>query len=88
MQTTEVYVYDDTGQSTQIHPNDNPMFLNKQKEKALYMVWLGHSIKNELSAMVKSILFKRNAALRVTNNALCLMSGLVSGIWVGTYCST
>ena len=28
----------------------------------------------------KSILFQRHAALRVTNNALCLMSGLVSGI--------
>ena len=28
----------------------------------------------------KSILFQRNAALLVTNNALCLMSGLVSGI--------
>ena len=28
------------------------------------------------------------AALLVTNNALCLMSGLVSGIWGGTYCST
>ena len=28
----------------------------------------------------KSILFQRHAALLVTNNALCLMSGLVSGI--------
>ena len=28
----------------------------------------------------KSILFRRHAALLVTNNALCLMSGLVSGI--------
>ena len=27
----------------------------------------------------KSILFQRHAALLVTNNALCLMSGLVSG---------
>ena len=36
----------------------------------------------------KSILFQRHAALHVTNNALCLMSGLVSGIWEGTYCST
>ena len=30
--------------------------------------------------MSKSILFQRHAALLVTNNALCLMSGLVSGI--------
>ena len=28
----------------------------------------------------KSILFQRHAALLVTNNALCLMSGLLSGI--------
>ena len=28
----------------------------------------------------KGILFQRHAALLVTNNALCLMSGLVSGI--------
>ena len=28
----------------------------------------------------KSILFRRHAALLVTNSALCLMSGLVSGI--------
>ena len=28
----------------------------------------------------KSILFQRHAALLVTNNALCLISGLVSGI--------
>ena len=28
----------------------------------------------------KSILFQQHAALLVTNNALCLMSGLVSGI--------
>ena len=33
-------------------------------------------------------LFQRHAALLVTNNALCIMSGLVSGIWGGTYCST
>ena len=36
----------------------------------------------------KSILFQRHAALLVTNNALCLMSGRVSGIWGGTYFST
>ena len=36
----------------------------------------------------KSILFQRHAALLLTNNALCLMSGLLSGIWGGTYCST
>ena len=36
----------------------------------------------------KSILFQRHTALLVTNNALCLISGLVSGIWGGTYCST
>ena len=35
----------------------------------------------------KSILFQRHAALLVTNNALCLMSGLVSAIRGGTYCS-
>ena len=29
---------------------------------------------------VKSILFQRHAALLVTNNARCLVSGLVSGI--------
>ena len=28
----------------------------------------------------QAILFQRHAALHVTNNALCLMSGLVSGI--------
>ena len=36
----------------------------------------------------KSILFQRHAALLVTNNPLCLMSGLVSGIRGGTYCPT
>ena len=36
----------------------------------------------------KSILFQRHTTLLVTNNALCLMSGLVYGIWGGTYCST
>ena len=36
----------------------------------------------------KSILFQRHAALLATNNALCLMTGLVSGILAGTYCST
>ena len=36
----------------------------------------------------KGILFQRHAALLVTNNALYLMSGLVSLIWGGTYYST
>ena len=35
----------------------------------------------------KSILFQRHDALLVTNNALCLMSDLVFGIWGRTYFS-
>ena len=35
----------------------------------------------------KGILFQRHAVLLVTNNALCLMPGLVAGICGGTYCS-
>ena len=36
----------------------------------------------------KSISFQRHAALLVTNNAICLISGLVSGIWGGPCFST
>ena len=36
--------------------------------------------KMPIFSSAKSIMFQRHAALLVTNNALCLMSGLVSGI--------